>query len=84
MAPRVGAKYPIEIEMTSKPRAQYKTPEYMELDLPAAPAIMAGDEVVAEGSDVNEHKLEGVICRQLGLPEPEPSKDGILDRLFRK
>ena len=85
MAPRLGAKYPIEIEMTSKPRAHYKTPEYMELDLPAAPAIMAGDEVVAEGSDVNEHELEGVICRQLGLlPEPEPGKDGILGRLFRK
>ena len=47
MAPRLGAKYPIAIEMTSKPRAHYKTPEYMELDLPAAPAIMAGDEVVA-------------------------------------
>jgi hypothetical protein len=84
MAPRLGAKYPIEIEMTSKPRAHYKTPEYMELDLPAAPAIMAGDKVVAEGSDVNEHELEGVICRQLGLPEPEPGKDGILGRLFRK
>jgi hypothetical protein len=84
MAPRLGAKYPIEIEMTSKPRAHYKTPEYMELDLPAAPAIMAGDKVVAEGSDVNEHELEGVICRQLGLPGPEHNKDGILGRLFRK
>jgi hypothetical protein len=84
MAPRLGAKYPIEIETTSKPRADYSSLDYMNLNLPKAPAIIVGDEVVAEGSDVNESELEGVICRQLGLPEPEPSKDGILGRLFRK
>jgi hypothetical protein len=84
MAPRLGAKYPIEIEMTSKPRAHYKTPEYMELDLPAAPAIMAGDEVVAEGSDIPEHKLETAICRHLGLPEPQPPKEGILSRFLKR
>jgi hypothetical protein len=84
MAPRLGATYAIEIETTSKPRADYKAPEYMALDLPAAPAVMVGDEVVAEGSDVNEQELEGVICRQLGIPEPEPRKAGMLDRFFRE
>ncbi len=45
-----------------------------------APAIMVGDELIVQGCDIDEEKLEAAICRQLGLPEPE--KKGILDRLF--
>jgi hypothetical protein len=82
MMPRLGQKYPLDIEVTSKPIAEYQTDEYFELDLPAAPAIMVGEEIVVEGSDVAEHKLEAVICRHLGLPEPEPPKKGFLGRLF--
>ena len=81
--PRLGSKYVIEIETISKPRQEYQTDEYFELDLPAAPAVMVGDEIVVEGSDVSEDKVEGVICSHLGLPEPEPQKKGILGRLFR-
>lgn len=81
--PRLGAKYrDVEIEVTSKPIAEYQTDEYFELDLPAAPAVMVGEEILVEGSDVSEDKLEGAICRQLGIPEPEPQKKGILGRLF--
>jgi hypothetical protein len=29
-----------------------------ELDLPVAPAVMVGDEIFVEGSDVSEDKLE--------------------------
>jgi hypothetical protein len=83
MMPRLGAKYrDVEIEVTSKPIAEYQTDEYFELDLPAAPAVMVGEEILVEGSDVSEDKLEGAICRQLGIPEPEPQKKGILGRLF--
>ena len=83
MMPRLGAKYKnIEIEVTSKPIAEYQTDEYFELDLPGAPAVMVGDEIVVEGSDVPEDKLEGFICRHLGLAEPEPQKKGMLGRLF--
>ncbi len=78
------AKYQIEIETTSKPRAEYASAEYMELDLPTAPAIMVGDEAVVEGSDIAEHKLEAAICRYLGLPEPEPQKEGILSRFLKR
>ena len=46
----MGAEYPIDIEATSKPRAEYRTDEWAETDLPCAPAIMIGEEVVAEGS----------------------------------
>jgi hypothetical protein len=83
MMPRLGAIYSIEIQTTSKPKAQYQTDEYFELELPVAPAVMVGDEIVTEGSDVLEEKLEAAICRHLGLPEPEPHKKGILKRLFR-
>jgi hypothetical protein len=83
MMPRLGAKYSVEIETISKPKAQYQTDEYFELELPVAPAVMVADEIVTEGSDVSEEKLEAAICSHLGLPEPEPHKKGILKRLFR-
>ena len=82
MVPRLGQKYAFEVEVISKPIADYQTDEYFELDLPAAPAIMVGEEIVVEGGDVAEDKLEAVICRHLGLPEPEPQKKGFLGRLF--
>ncbi len=82
--PRLGAKYPIEFEVTSKPKADYQTDEYFELDLPLAPAVMVGDEIIVEGSDIAEDKLEAAICRHLGLPEPETQKKSFLGRLFGK
>ncbi len=80
----MGEKYPVEIDITSKPKAEYQTDEYFELDLPVAPAVMVGDEIVVEGTDVSENEVEIRICRQLGLPEPEAPKKGMLSRLFRK
>ena len=82
MMPRLGAKYQIEMETISKPRAEYQTDEYFELDLPAAPAVMVGDEIAVEGSDVPEDKLEATICKHLGLPAPEPKKKGLFGRLL--
>jgi hypothetical protein len=80
--PRLGHKYEIEIETISKPIAAYQTDEYFELDLPTAPAVMVADEIVVEGSDVAEEKLENVIRAHLGLPMLEPEKKGVLGRLF--
>jgi len=81
--PRLGSKYEIEIEVISKPRAEYNTDEYFALDLPAAPAVMVGDEILAEGKDIDDHTLEAAICRHLGLPEPAPEvKKGMLGKLF--
>jgi len=82
--PRLGHKYPLEIDITSKPKTEYQTDAYFELDLPVAPAVMVGDEIVAEGTDVAEYEVEVYICRQLGLPEPEAPKKRILSRLFEK
>ncbi len=82
MVPRLGQKYEFEAEVISKPIAEYQTDEYFELELPMAPAVMVGEEIVVEGADVAEDKLEAVICRHLGLPEPEPRKKGFLGRFF--
>ena len=82
--PRLGQKYQIEIETISKPKAEYLTDDYFALDLPTAPAVMVGEEIVVEGSDVAEQALEAVICRHLGLPQPQHAKRRILDRLFGK
>ena len=84
MMPRLGQKYAIEIEIISKPIADYQTDEYFELDLPAAPAVMVAEEIVVEGTDVAEDKLEAVIRRHLGLPPQQPEKKGFLKRLFGK
>lgn len=83
MASRLGAQYPIDIETTSKPKAEYETDEWAETELPCAPAIMIGAEVVAEGSDVTEEKVVAEIRKQLGMPPLEPEKKGILGRLFK-
>jgi len=84
MLPRLGANYPIEVEVTSKPKAEYQTDEYFELDLPAAPAVMVGNEIVVEGANISAQELEAVIRRHLGMVEPEASKKGFFSRLFGK
>ncbi len=70
--PRLGRTYDIEIETISMSREEYNTDEYFELDLPIAPAVMVGEEIVVEGSDISDRELEAVICRYLGLQQPEP------------
>jgi hypothetical protein len=65
----LGKKYDLEIETISKPKEEYMTDEYFELDLPVAPAVMVGDEIVVEGTDVSKKLLEEVICRHLEQPE---------------
>jgi len=83
MMPRLGATYDIETETIEKPKDEYMTDEYFELDLPVAPAVMVGEEIVVEGTDVPEEKLETVICRHLGLAGP-PKKKSIFSRIAGK
>ena len=82
MIPRLGEKYDVEIVVTSKPKAEYLTDEYFALDLPVAPAIMVGVEIVTEGKDIDDHTVEVAICQQLGLAEPEQEKKGIINKIF--
>jgi hypothetical protein len=82
MTPVLGPKYPITIEVTSKPKSDYLTDAYFELDLPVAPAVMVGDQVVVEGADTTQLEIEAALCKQLGLLPPEPAKKGVLRELF--
>ncbi len=83
MLPRLGERYEIDSETIEKPKDEYMTDEYFELDLPVAPAVMVGDEILVEGSDVSEDKLEEAICHHLGLAEP-PKKKSIFGRIAGK
>ncbi len=58
MMARLGDKYKIEFEITSKPKSEYETDDYFALDLPVTPAVMVGEEIIVEGSDVSDHDLE--------------------------
>lgn len=82
MMPRLGKKYDIDIEVTSKLKAEYLTDEYFAMDLPVAPAIMVGDEIVTEGKDIDDYSVEIAICKQLGLPEPAQEKKGFMSKIF--
>ena len=82
--PSLGQKYSINIEVISKPKADYQTDEYFELDLPVAPAVMVEKEIVVEGENVSQYEVESCICRHLGLPEPEEQKKGVLTRVLNK
>lgn len=78
----LGEKYEIKIEVISKPKAEYMTDEYFELDLPVAPAVMVGDEIIVEGSDIGQFDVESAICKHLGLAPPEHEDNGLLKKLF--
>lgn len=83
MLPRLGGKYDLQIETTSKPKAEYHTDAYYALDLPVAPAVKVGEEIVVEGKDIGEVEFEAAIRRHLGLPEEESGgKKGLLDRML--
>ena len=83
MLPRLGGTYELNVEKRSQPKAEYHTDAYSALDLPAAPAIMVGDEIVVEGKDISEEELEAAIRRHLGLPElPASEKKSLLGRIL--
>ena len=39
-----------------------------------APAVMVGDEIIVQGCEAAEEKVEEAIRRQLNLAEPLPKK----------
>jgi hypothetical protein len=68
MMPGLGNRYDIEIETIEKPKDEYMTDEYFELDLPVAPAIMVGDDIVVEGTDISKRKLKAAIQANIQSP----------------
>jgi hypothetical protein len=43
---------------------------------------MTGDEIVVKGANIARDKVKKVLCRHLGINEPETQKKGIPRRLF--
>jgi hypothetical protein len=84
MMPRLGEKYSIDIEVISKPKADFQNDDYFELDLPVAPAVMVAEEIVVEGENVSQYEVEACICRHLGFPQPDMHKKGIMNRILSK
>ena len=84
MMPGLGERYEIKIETISKPKAEYMTDEYFELDLPVAPAVMVADDILIEGSDISQEKLEYAICRHLGIAKPKKTPKGLFSRLLQR
>ena len=44
------SSYFLLLEASRKSKAEYKTDKHFELDLPVAPAVMVGDEIVFEAN----------------------------------
>ncbi len=45
---------------------------------------MMGDEIATEGSNIAKERAEAVICRSLGIAEPEPKEKGFPGGLFER
>ncbi len=65
MIPGLGERYEIETEIIKKPRSEYHSEAYSKTNLPAAPAIMVGEEIVVQGKDISEAELEKIILSKL-------------------
>ena len=63
----------MRVEYESRPPQEYRTLEYAASGKPAAPAVVVGDELVAQGKIVEKEVIEEVINRKLGLKVPETS-----------
>jgi hypothetical protein len=72
--PRLGQKYAIDVEAIAKSREEYQSEVYKASGLPAAPAVMVGNGIAAQGPSISEEGLEAVIRRYLGLPPLKPEK----------
>jgi hypothetical protein len=65
MIPGLGERCEIEIEIIRKARREYHSEAYSKTNLPAAPAIMVGEEIVVQGKDISEAELEKIIRSRL-------------------
>ena len=66
--PRLGQKYPLEVETVSQSREAYQAEAYASSGQPAAPAVMVENELAGQGASISEEEVERVIRRHLGLP----------------
>jgi len=54
----------VEIEVVSKPRAEYQSERHRLSGLPSAPTVMIDEEVVVQGKLIGEERLRKLIAIQ--------------------
>jgi hypothetical protein len=64
MVSRLGDLKGVEIEVVSKPRAEYQCEHHRLSGLPSAPAVMINEEVVVQGKKIGEQRLRELIAIQ--------------------
>jgi hypothetical protein len=65
MLPGLGDTCNLEIEIISKTRDAYRSAEYLATGLPAAPALMWGDEILVQGRSISEEFLKSAVCQDV-------------------
>jgi hypothetical protein len=65
--PRLGRKYNLEIETISRSREAYQQLKHLDSDLPAAPAVILGNELLIQGCLISQEEIESSIRRHLGI-----------------
>ena len=58
----------MEVETIAKSREEYQSDAYQASGRPAAPAVMVGDEIAAQGPEISAEKIEAAIRQYLRLP----------------
>jgi hypothetical protein len=65
MLPRLGTRFPLEVEFIAQTRESYQSEAHRASGLPPAPAVVIDDEIVLKGPEISEEKLEEAIRRRL-------------------
>jgi hypothetical protein len=63
MLPGLGDTCNLEIEIISNTRDAYRSAKYLATGLPAAPALMLGDEILVQGWPISEEFLMSAVCQ---------------------
>lgn len=66
MLPRLGAKFPLEVEYFSQTREYYQSEAHRASNLPSAPVVIVADRFAIQGPAISEEKVEEAIRRLAG------------------
>lgn len=65
MASGLEAGDGIAVEIIIKTKEAYRSEDHKRSNLPAAPAVMIGDDIIVQGADLSEKQLEEAIAGYL-------------------
>jgi hypothetical protein len=65
MLPRLGARFPLEVQYLTQTREYYQSEAHRASGLPPAPAVIVNDATVIQGPEISEEQIEEAIRRHL-------------------